>query len=417
MTAAPISPARTNRLAELASARHVAIVGIILGVVAGYLALPPVHTRSITWSLLLGILAIACGIWAVARDVKRPGWGAVAAGIFGISFALLAIQSSVPHLHAVFTWGTLLGATLIYATPLTYGALGGLMSERSGVVNIALEGMMLMGAFFGIWGSVTTGSWVGGLLIAMGVGGLTAFIYGIFAIHLRADQIVGGTAVNFLAAGITGYLFIQIYGPSGTPDLSSAESIPDVHLSFLEHVPWIGTFLEQVFGQLNLMIWLVFALMFFLYWLVFKTSVGLRIRAVGEHPRAADTVGIDVYLTRYICVTVSGILAAMGGAFLSIGFTHSFNEGMTGGRGFIALAALIFGKWRPFGAFGAACLFGFSTALAFSIPSAYVDSSSSLLRSGALFQTLPYILTLVAVAGVIGRSVPPAADGRPYEKQ
>ena len=170
-------------------------------------------------------------------------------------------------------------------------------------------------------------------------------------------------------------------------------------------------------GQLNLMIWLVFALMFVLYWLVFKTSVGLRIRAVGEHPRAADTVGIDVYLTRYICVTVSGMLAAMGGAYLSIGFTHSFNENMTGGRGFIALAALIFGKWRPFGAFGAACLFGFSTALAFSIPSAYVDSTSSLLRSGALFQTLPYILTLVAVAGVIGRSVPPAADGRPYEKQ
>jgi len=412
MTAAPISPSRTNRLAEIASARHVAIVGIVLGVVGAWIALPPVHTRTATLPLLLGILAIACGIWAVARDVKRPGWGAIASGVLGISFALFALQSSVTHLHAVFTWGTLLGATLIYATPLTYGALGGLMSERSGVVNIALEGMMLMGCFFGIWGSVTTGSWVGGLLIAMGVGGLTAFIYGIFAIHLRADQIVGGTAVNFLAVGITGYFFIQIYGPSGTPDLSSAESIPDVHLMFLGK-----GFLGQVFGQLNLMIWLVFALMFILYFLVFKTSVGLRIRAVGEHPRAADTVGIDVYRTRYACVTASGVLAAMGGAYLSIGFTHSFNENMTGGRGFIALAALIFGKWRPFGAFGAACLFGFSTALAFSVPSAYVDSTSSFLRSGALFQTLPYILTLVAVAGVIGRSVPPAADGRPYEKQ
>jgi simple sugar transport system permease protein len=412
MTAAPISPSRTNRLAEIASARHVAIVGIVLGVVGAWIALPPVHTRTATLPLLLGILAIACGIWAVARDVKRPGWGAIASGVLGISFALFALQSSVTHLHAVFTWGTLLGATLIYATPLTYGALGGLMSERSGVVNIALEGMMLMGCFFGIWGSVTTGSWVGGLLIAMGVGGLTAFIYGIFAIHLRADQIVGGTAVNFLAVGITGYFFIQIYGPSGTPDLSSAESIPDVHLRFLGK-----GFLGQVFGQLNLMIWLVFALMFILYFLVFKTSVGLRIRAVGEHPRAADTVGIDVYRTRYACVTASGVLAAMGGAYLSIGFTHSFNENMTGGRGFIALAALIFGKWRPFGAFGAACLFGFSTALAFSVPSAYVDSTSSFLRSGALFQTLPYILTLVAVAGVIGRSVPPAADGRPYEKQ
>ena len=417
MTAAPVSSSRVQRAYELASARNVAIVGIVLGIVGGWLALPPVGTRGVTLPLLLGILAIACGIWAVARDVKRPGWGSIAAGILGIGFALLALQSSYPHLKDVFTWGTLLAATLRYATPLTYGALGGMMSERSGVVNIALEGMMLMGCFFGIWGSVTTGSWVGGVLIAMGVGGLTAFIYGIFAIHFRADQIVGGTAVNFLAVGITGYLFIQIYGPSGTPDLSSAESIPDVHLSFLTHLPWVGNFLEQVFGQLNLMIWLVLALMFVLYWFVFRTSVGLRIRAVGEHPRAADTVGIDVYLTRYLCVTASGMLAAMGGAYLSIGFVHSFNENMTGGRGFIALAALIFGKWRPFGAFGAACLFGFSTALAFSIPSAYVDSTSGLLRSGALFQTLPYILTLVAVAGVIGRSVAPAADGRPYVKQ
>jgi simple sugar transport system permease protein len=410
VTAAPITPGRER--VELVSARHVAVVGIVLGVVGAWIALPPLHTRTVVLPLLLGILAIGCGIWAVSRDATRAGWGAIVSGVLGISFALLVLQSSVSHLSAVFTWGTLLGATLIYATPLTYGALGGLMSERSGVVNIALEGMMLMGCFFGIWGSVTTGSWVLGLLIAMGVGGLTAFVYGIFAIHLRADQIVGGTAVNFLAVGITGYLFIQIYGSAGTPDLSSAESIPDVHLHFL------GTgFFGQVLGQLNLMIWIVFGLMFFLYWLVFKTSVGLRIRAVGEHPRAADTVGIDVYLTRYICVTVSGMLAAMGGAYLSIGFTHSFNENMTGGRGFIALAALIFGKWKPFGAFGAACLFGFSTALAFAIPSAYVDSTSSVLRSGALFQTLPYILTLIAVAGVIGRSVPPAADGRPYEKQ
>ena len=412
MTAAPMTPSRAQRLSEVVTAKHVAVVGIVLGLVAAWVALPPVAARSITIPLLLGILAIACGIWAVARDVLRPGWGAIAAGLFGIGMAVLALQSSVGHLHGVFTWGILISATLRYATPLTYGALGGMMSERSGVVNIALEGMMLMGAFFGIWGSATTGSWVLGLLIAMGVGGLTAFIYGIFAIHLRADQIVGGTAVNFLAIGITGYLFIDIYGPNGTPDLSSAESIPDVHLSFLGN-----GFIGEVFGQVNLMIWLVIILMFALYVLVFKTSVGLRLRSVGEHPRAADTVGIDVYKTRYVCVTASGILAAMGGAYLSIGFTHSFNENMTEGRGFIALAALIFGKWKPFGAFGAACLFGFSTALAYNIPSSYVDSTSSLLRSGALFQALPYILTLVAVAGVIGRSVPPAADGRPYVKQ
>ncbi len=412
MTAAPITPERARHWSEWVSARHIALGGIVLGVVAGWLALPPVATRSATLPLLLGILAVAAGIWAVSRGVKRPGWGAVAAGIFGIVLGLLALQSNTANLESVFTWGTLLAATLRYATPLTYGALGGLISERSGVVNIALEGMMLMGCFFGIWGSATTGSWELGLLIAMAVGGLTAFIYGIFAIQFRADQIVGGTAVNFLAVGITGYLFIQIYGANGTPDLSNAESIPDVHLSFLGN-----GFFGQVLGQLNLMIWLMFVLLFVVYFVVFRTSVGLRLRAVGEHPRAADTVGIDVYRTRYICVTLSGMLAAMGGAYLSIGFVHSFDENLTAGRGFIALAALIFGKWRPFGAFGAACLFGFSTALAYAIPSAYVDSTSSILQSGALFQTLPYILTLVAVAGVIGRSVAPAADGKPYVKQ
>ena len=412
MTAAPISPGRVERLSEILAAKHVAIVGIILGLLSAFFTLPPVLARSATVPIALGILAVACGIWAVSRDVNRPGWGAIAAGLFGITLGLLDLQSSTAHLKDVFTWGTLLAATLRYATPLTFGALGGLVSERSGVVNIALEGMMLMGAFFGIWGSATTGHWWLGLLIAMGIGGLTAFIYGIFAIHLRADQIVGGTAVNFLALGITGYLFIQIYGPNGTPDLSGAESIPNVHLSFLGN-----GFFGQVFGRLNLMIWLVIILMVVLYYFVFRTSLGLRLRSVGEHPRAADTVGIDVYKVRYLAVTTSGVLASMGGAYLSIGFVHSFNENMTEGRGFIALAALIFGKWKPFGAFGAACLFGFSTALATAIPSAYVDSTSGLLRSGALFQTLPYILTLVAVAGVIGRSVAPAADGKPYVKQ
>jgi simple sugar transport system permease protein len=399
------------------TALHVAVFGIVLGVVAGWLSLPPVETRNATVPLVLGILAVAAGIWAVARGVTRPGWGAVAAGIFGIVFGLLALQSNTANLESVFTWGTLIAATLRYATPLTFAALGGMISERSGVVNIALEGMMLMGAFFGIWGSATTGSWVLGLLIAMAVGGFTAFVYGVFAIHLRADQIVGGTAVNFLALGITGYLFIQIYGANGTPDLSGAESIPDVHLSFLNHIPRIGHFLDQVIGQLNLMIWIAVALMFVLYVFVFRTSIGLRLRAVGEHPRAADTVGIDVYKTRYLAVTASGMLAAMGGAYLSIGFVHSFNENMTEGRGFIALAALIFGKWRPFGAFGAACLFGFSSALADAVPSAYTNSASTILRSGALFQALPYVLTLIAVAGVIGRSIAPAADGRPYVKQ
>jgi general nucleoside transport system permease protein len=244
-----------------------------------------------------------------------------------------------------------------------------------------------------------------GLLIAAAAGGLFALVHAVWAIHLRADQIVGGTAVNFLALGVTGYLFIQIYGDQGTPDLSNSESIPDITFSSG------NGFFAQVFGDLNLMIWLSFALLVISYVVMFKTPIGLRIRAVGEHPRAADTVGIDVYRVRYVSVVLSGMLAALGGAYLSIGYVHSFNQNMTAGRGFIALAALIFGKWRPFGAFGAALLFGFSSALAQNLGQTYGSAY------GALFQTLPYALTLIAVAGVIGRSIPPAAVGRPYKKQ
>jgi len=169
-------------------------------------------------------------------------------------------------------------------------------------------------------------------------------------------------------------------------------------------------FLGNVFGHLNLMIWLSFLLLILSYVVLFKTPIGLRIRSVGEHPRAADTVGVSVYGVRYAATVVSGMLAALGGAYLSIGFVGSFNQNMTAGRGFIALAAVIFGNWRPFGAFAAALLFGGSTALSFRLADVWGNSA-------VLFQALPYVLTLIAVAGVIGRSSPPAASGRPYIKQ
>jgi len=337
---------------------------------------------------------------------RRLGWGAVAAALLGVAGGIASTQAATGNLKTVFVWSALFAAMLRWATPLTFAAIGGMFSERSGVVNIALEGMMLMGAFFGIWGADKTGSWVLGLVIAIIAGGALALVHAVFAVHLRVDQIVGGTAINFLALGITGYLFIDIYGDAGTP--SNVSQIPDVHLGFLKHVYFVG----GVFGQLNSMIWLSFAVLVGAYVFMFRTPFGLRLRSVGEHPRAADTVGISVYKTRYAAVVTSGMLAALGGAYLSIGQVHSFNQNMTHGRGFIALAALIFGKWRPFGAFGASLLFGFSTALAFQLPNVQSWASSAI-----LFQALPYAVTIVAVAGVIGRSIPPAAIGRPYTKQ
>jgi simple sugar transport system permease protein len=393
----------TLRRSRLYDSSTVGTVGIVIGVVACIVAIPPITARSPLWPILLGMVAVLFGIAAPSRGAGRVGWGAVAAGIIGGGLALLAMQSSVANLDQVFT-ASLIASMLVFATPLTYGALGGMFSERSGVVNIGLEGMMLMGAFWGIWGADKTGSWIWGVLIAMLSGGLLALVHAFFAIHLRADQIVGGVAINFLALGITGYFFVQLYHGNNVP--TGVSQIPDVKLASAKS----GSFFAESFGHLNVMIWLAILFVPLSYVVLFKTPVGLRIRACGEHPRAADTVGINVYLVRYGCVILSGMLAAMGGAYLTVGYLNTFNENVTAGRGFIALAAMIFGNWKPFGAFGAALLFGFSTALAFRLP---VYSSNA----ATLFQALPYVLTLIAVAGVIGRTVPPAADGRPYKKQ
>ncbi|MDF2752068.1 MAG: transporter permease [Gaiellaceae bacterium] len=388
---------------QLYRPRSIAIAAMAISALGFLIVLPPITQRSPLWPVALGMIGTLCGIAAVTRGVKRLGWLAVALGIVSIGLGILATESSVGHLNNVVVWSALFASMLRYATPLTFAAIGGMFSERSGVVNIALEGMMLAGAFFGILAAQKSGSWEIGLLAAAGAGAGLALIHAFFSINLRADQIVSGTAINFLALGVTGYFFVDVYGEFGTP--SEIPRIPDVNLPLDR---W--NFLDGVFGQLNLMIWASFALLIVSYIVMFKTPIGLRIRAVGEHPRAADTVGINVYLVRYASVTVSGILAALGGAYLSIGFLGSFNENMTAGRGFIALAALIFGAWRPFGAFSACLLFGFSSALAQRLPE-YSGSAAT------LFQALPYVLTLIAVAGVIGRSIPPAAVGRPYRKQ
>jgi simple sugar transport system permease protein len=380
--------------------RTVASVGIGLGVAAFILTMPPFTIRNSLVPIIFGLGALALGLSALSQGEKRLGWFAIGVGFLGTVGALWAQGVDQTTLEAVVTGG-LVASTLRFATPLAYAAMGGIFSERSGVVNIGLEGMMLMGAFFAVWGSIWSGSWVVGVLTAMISGGLLAFIHGVFSIHLRADQIVSGFAVNLLALGLTGYLYSSIY-PDGTPT-DRVDRVPTLEDAF-GFLSWIPG------ADLSLLVWTMFVVVILAFVVLFKTPIGLRIRSVGEHPRAADTVGISVYGVRYAAVITSGVLAALGGAFLSIGFTGRFAENMTSGRGYIALAAVIFGKWRPGWAFVATLLFGFGFALAIPLQRE-ADISSNLIS------TLPYVLTLIAVAGVIGRSIPPAAVGRPYVKQ
>jgi simple sugar transport system permease protein len=261
-----------------------------------------------------------------------------------------------------------------------------------------------MGAFFGIFGADITGSWFLGIVVGVASGALLAVVHAVVSIHLRADQVVSGTAINILALGITGYVFIYHYGDEGTP--GNVPRVPNLTLPLIEDIPFVG----DAIGQMN---WLTLAALLFVPVLtlyLFRTRSGLRLRSVGEKPRAADSVGLPVIRTRYLAVVASGALSALGGVYLSIALLGSFSQNMTAGRGFIALAAVIFGSWRPYGALAGALLFGFSSALARRLP----EFSES---TAVLFEALPYVLTLVVVAGVIGRSRPPAAIGVPYVKE
>jgi general nucleoside transport system permease protein len=386
------------------SARTAAWAGIVLGVLAAYVALPPLLIRTPAVSLVLAAAGVLAGLYATRQGEKRLGWIAVVIAVLGAILGVIAAKSGESNLERVFVWSALVAGMLRYATPLIFGAMGGILSERSGVINIGLEGMMLIGAFFGIFGSDLLGSWFLGVVVGVAAGALIGLVHAFVSIQLRADQVVSGTGINFLAIGITGYIFIYHYGDQGTPsDISRA---PNVTLPLVEDIPFIG----EAIGQMNVLTWAALLLVPILAVYLFRTRGGLRLRSVGEKPRAADSLGLPVLRTRYLAVTASGALAALGGVFLSIGLLGSFNEQMTAGRGFIALAAVIFGSWRPFGALAGACLFGFSTALAQRLP-AFSESTA------VLFQALPYVLTLVVVAGVIGRSRPPAAIGVPYVKE
>jgi general nucleoside transport system permease protein len=385
------------------TARHVGWAGVALAFLAFFVALPPLTIRSPVPTVILALAAAAAGLWALRGGERRLASGALAAAVVGLAGGIAATQSGVTNLERVVVWSALFAAMLRYATPLLFAALGGLFSERSGVINIGLEGMMLMGAFWGIWGAEVSGSWVVGLLIGMASGGLLALIHALFSVSLRADQIVSGFSMNFLALGITGFAYVSIYGTQGTPD--EIPRAPDVTVPLLDDIPFVG----DVIGRMNILIWLGLLTALLTWVVVFRTPLGLRLRSVGENPLAAQTAGVSPVRVRYAAVTVSGVLAAIGGAYLSIGFIGSFGENMTDGRGFIALAVLICGRWMPGGVLVFALLFGFFSSLAQRLD---VFSESA----ATLFQALPYVITLIAVAGVVGRSIPPLAIGRPLDR-
>ncbi len=304
-------------------------------------------------------------------------------------------------LHLLFT-ANLWQATLAAAVLLLLPALGGVISERSGVVNIAMEGMMLTGAFFAV---VADLAWHNAWLatgVAVLAGAAMATIHAVVSIQFRADQIVSGIAINIFAAGLTVFLVNRIYGLQDVGHVGPTEGLPYINVPGLDQIPFFG----KVFFQQNVVVYMALVLLVVVHVVLFRTRLGLRIRAVGEHPQAADTAGLNVYAIRYSSVITSGLLSGLAGAFLAIGVSNTFVPNMTDGRGYIALAAMIFGKWTPFGAFVACLIFGLGQAV--------YDNNSIIHVSPYLLSMLPYILTLVVLAGLVGRSTPPAADGLPY---
>jgi ABC-type uncharacterized transport system permease subunit len=302
-------------------------------------------------------------------------------------------------------------STLKAATPLTLGAICGLLCERSGIINIAIEGMMLFGAFAGVaFAGIFNNLWLG-LLAACLVGGLMAAVHAVLSIKYKVDQIVSGTVINILAAGATRFLNLRILEPAGLSTPGHFETIP---IPLLSKIPIIGPILFDNQPTVYLML----ILLVVVNYVVFFTPWGLRMRACGEHPRAADTVGIHVNQMRYISVIIGGLIAGIGGAYFSLGEVGTFEDGMTRGQGFVALAAMIFGNWNPIGGFAAALLFGFANAL--QVKMQILQPVLPVINAPIppeFLQMAPYILTIIVVAGVVGRVRPPAQEGKPYEKQ
>ena len=295
----------------------------------------------------------------------------------------------------------LLGVTLLYSTPMVFGALGGVLSERSGVVNIGIEGMMTFGAFAGAAAGYYSGSpWIGVLCAAL-AGGILALLHAVAAITCQADQTISGVAINLLGPALAVF-FCRLAFDGATMSYPVANKLPKI----------FGSGAEGIWANLNVDIMVIVALLFAvaMWFVLYRTKWGMRILAVGENPAAADTLGINVYKARYICVILSGILAGIGGATVTLGIVAQFTQTSVAGQGFIALAAVIFGKWKPLGAYRACLIFGFSQALTVVLGGGAVAVPTEILAM------LPYVLTIVILILFIGKSVAPKADGVPYVK-
>jgi simple sugar transport system permease protein len=368
--------------------------------------LPTLVVPAMATAWVCGLLALGVVGFAVARrlaDRRVPVWAtAVFAAALLVGFLAWAAAGSPRDLSVV---GLLSGAVVL-CVPIVYGALGGVIGERAGVVNIAIEGQLLAGAFTAaIVGSLTDSPWAG-LVAAVVASVLVALVLGLFTITYKVNQVIVGVVLNVLVIGLTSFMYSQVLVPSAET-LNATTRFERIPIPLLERIPLVGPVL---FDQ-TIVVYLMFVMVFVVWFALYRTRWGLRVRAVGEHPKAADTVGIDVVRTRYRALLTAGAVAGIGGAFYTVVSINQFNREMTAGAGFIALAAVIFGKWDPLRAALAGLLFGFATNLqnVLSVVGSPVPSQFMLM--------LPYVVTLLAVAGLVGRSRAPAADGVPYTKE
>ena len=374
-------------------------------------AIPVPPLRLPTRATLYAFAAICAfvGGWQLARGFRQANWALTGVAIvFILAFLTWAARGGSLSLVS------LLRSSLLRAVPIALAALSGVLCERSAVINIAIEGMMLIGAFTAaLMGSVGKNvlEWPFalsqglGLLSAVGLGGLLGLFLAVLSVRFKVDQIISGTAINILGTGVTSFLSARIL--SEFTFLNNPGILPPVAVPLLSRIPIIG---PVVFNQ-NMLVYALFLLLLVVHVVLWHTVWGLRTRSVGEHPRAADTLGIDVFRNRYINVTAGGMVAGLAGAFLILGSVGRFDELMTAGKGFIGLAAMIFGNWTPFGALGAATIFGFADALQTRLAILEVNIPSQFLLM------TPYLVTIVVLAGVVGEAQPPAADGEPYEKE